>query len=214
MKIFVSCAAIALLALTGAAAEAKGCLKGAAVGGVAGHVAGHHGFVGAAAGCVIAVEIDRDLATMLRERFASEEKLVLTEGDALAGKHQLNEQLLQYIRGVGVPPTRFFLVSLRSSARARRPRHGRLLQLLMNVMPLAHPHERQEILLAPPAQFAAGALGRGAGVILEGEGRWLAVPALFFAIALAWRDSPTLNVGNWVALVIALGLAVLIAAWM
>ena len=34
-------------------ANAKGCLKGAAVGGVAGHVAGHHGYLGAAAGCVI-----------------------------------------------------------------------------------------------------------------------------------------------------------------
>jgi outer membrane lipoprotein SlyB len=34
-------------------AEAKGCLKGAAVGGTAGHFAGHHGFLGAAAGCVI-----------------------------------------------------------------------------------------------------------------------------------------------------------------
>ena len=37
---FASALAIAAL-LTGAPAEAKGCLKGAVVGGVAGHMAGH-----------------------------------------------------------------------------------------------------------------------------------------------------------------------------
>ena len=35
------------------AADAKGCIKGALVGGTAGHFAGNHGFLGAAAGCVI-----------------------------------------------------------------------------------------------------------------------------------------------------------------
>jgi hypothetical protein len=35
------------------AADAKGCIKGALVGGTAGHFAGHHGYLGAAAGCVI-----------------------------------------------------------------------------------------------------------------------------------------------------------------
>jgi hypothetical protein len=34
-------------------AHARGCLKGALVGGVAGHYMGHHGFLGAAAGCLI-----------------------------------------------------------------------------------------------------------------------------------------------------------------
>jgi hypothetical protein len=34
-------------------AQAKGCLKGAMVGGVAGHYVGHHGWLGAAAGCLI-----------------------------------------------------------------------------------------------------------------------------------------------------------------
>jgi hypothetical protein len=54
MKIFLSCAALALaIGFMSAPADAKGCLKGAAVGGVAGHVAGHHGFIGAAAGCAI-----------------------------------------------------------------------------------------------------------------------------------------------------------------
>jgi len=43
---------------------------------------------------VIAVEIDRDLAAMLRERFAGNEKFQLIEGDALAGKHHLNPELL------------------------------------------------------------------------------------------------------------------------
>jgi hypothetical protein len=54
MKNLPGCAALALaVALTGGSAQANGCVKGAAVGGAAGHVAGHHGFVGAAAGCVI-----------------------------------------------------------------------------------------------------------------------------------------------------------------
>jgi hypothetical protein len=54
MRNFLGCAALAFaIALTTASAEAKGCIKGAVVGGVAGHVAGHHGFLGAAAGCVI-----------------------------------------------------------------------------------------------------------------------------------------------------------------
>ncbi|HTO78255.1 MAG TPA: hypothetical protein VMJ31_00610 [Methylocystis sp.] len=34
-------------------AQARGCLKGALVGGIAGHYMGHHGFLGAAAGCLI-----------------------------------------------------------------------------------------------------------------------------------------------------------------
>src|SRR5205823_7348594 len=48
-------------------------------------------------------------------------------------------------------------------------------------------------------------------VVLEGEGRWLALPALFFAACLAWRDSPTLNVANACALLAAGSLAVLSA---
>jgi hypothetical protein len=54
MKNFLGCAGLpfAVILMT-APAEAKGCIKGAVVGGVAGHVAGHHGFLGAAAGCVI-----------------------------------------------------------------------------------------------------------------------------------------------------------------
>jgi 16S rRNA (adenine1518-N6/adenine1519-N6)-dimethyltransferase len=43
---------------------------------------------------VIGVEIDRDLAKMLRERFADNEKFMLIEGDALSGKHELNADLL------------------------------------------------------------------------------------------------------------------------
>lgn len=42
---------------------------------------------------VTAVEIDRDLAGLLRGRFEGNEKFALIEGDALAGKHALNEQL-------------------------------------------------------------------------------------------------------------------------
>ena len=47
---------------------------------------------------VIAVEIDRDLAGVLRERFAGNEKFRLIEGDALAGKHALNEELSASLR--------------------------------------------------------------------------------------------------------------------
>ena len=51
------------------------------------------------AGRVIAVEIDRNLATSLRARFAGERRLHLVEGDALAGKHALNPTFLAEITG-------------------------------------------------------------------------------------------------------------------
>jgi 16S rRNA (adenine1518-N6/adenine1519-N6)-dimethyltransferase len=43
---------------------------------------------------VVAVEIDRDLASVLREKFVSEPKFKLIEGDALSSKHALNEDLV------------------------------------------------------------------------------------------------------------------------
>jgi hypothetical protein len=46
------CVTVAL-SLFAVPASAKGCLKGAFVGGAVGHYAGHHGYLGAAAGCVI-----------------------------------------------------------------------------------------------------------------------------------------------------------------
>jgi 16S rRNA (adenine1518-N6/adenine1519-N6)-dimethyltransferase len=46
---------------------------------------------------VIAVEIDRDLARMLRERFAGKQRFKLIEGDALSSKHALNDELQQTI---------------------------------------------------------------------------------------------------------------------
>lgn len=55
---------------------------------------------------VIAVEIDRDLAAVLRSRHCDEPKFELIEGDALAGKHMLNPVLLGAIaaaRNVGRP---------------------------------------------------------------------------------------------------------------
>jgi hypothetical protein len=45
--------ALALIAIAGGSAEAKGCIKGAIIGGVAGHFAHHHAVAGAAAGCII-----------------------------------------------------------------------------------------------------------------------------------------------------------------
>src|SRR3954449_1835390 len=49
---------------------------------------------------VVAVEIDRDLAGLLRERFSGNDRFELIEGDALAGKHALNAELLKAIEGV------------------------------------------------------------------------------------------------------------------
>lgn len=46
---------------------------------------------------VIAVEIDRDLAKLLRERFAGEPRFRLIEGDALSSKHALNEELSRHL---------------------------------------------------------------------------------------------------------------------
>ncbi|MGA3067242.1 MAG: 16S rRNA (adenine(1518)-N(6)/adenine(1519)-N(6))-dimethyltransferase RsmA [Tepidisphaeraceae bacterium] len=46
---------------------------------------------------LLAVEIDRNLASLLRQRFAAVSNFRLIEGDALAGKHSLNAQLLQAI---------------------------------------------------------------------------------------------------------------------
>ena len=42
---------------------------------------------------VVAVEIDRDLAALLRNRLSDLEHFTLIEGDALAGKHELNAEL-------------------------------------------------------------------------------------------------------------------------
>jgi len=42
---------------------------------------------------VVVLEIDRDLAALLRKRFASRRNFRLIEGDALAGKHELNPEL-------------------------------------------------------------------------------------------------------------------------
>jgi len=53
------------------------------------------------AGRVIAVEIDRDLSTHLREAFADRANFRLIEGDALDGKHAVNAELRDAIL---VPP--------------------------------------------------------------------------------------------------------------
>lgn len=42
---------------------------------------------------VVVVEIDRDLSALLRKRFADRTNCRLIEGDALAGKHELNPEL-------------------------------------------------------------------------------------------------------------------------
>ena len=52
---------------------------------------------------VLAVEIDRDLAGLLRERFAGRAEFRLIEGDALAGKHEINAQVLEAIAAAKTP---------------------------------------------------------------------------------------------------------------
>ncbi len=56
---------------------------------------------------------------------------------------------------------------------------------------------------------AAGVLANRTGTALEGDGRWMALPALLFAAALTWRASPTLAALN----VLALGTALVVGAW-
>ncbi|HTW93767.1 MAG TPA: 16S rRNA (adenine(1518)-N(6)/adenine(1519)-N(6))-dimethyltransferase RsmA, partial [Tepidisphaeraceae bacterium] len=53
---------------------------------------------------VTAVEIDRDLAKLLRQRFADNPRFALIEGDALASKHALNDQLIAAIRAAAPAP--------------------------------------------------------------------------------------------------------------
>lgn len=55
---------------------------------------------------VIAVEIDRDLANLLRQRLAANENFQLIEGDALSSKHALNPQLDSIVRSAGSRPAR------------------------------------------------------------------------------------------------------------
>lgn len=50
------------------------------------------------AGKVVVVEIDRNLASLVRQRFESNPNFAIIEGDALAGKHQLNAQLVEAIQ--------------------------------------------------------------------------------------------------------------------
>src|SRR5436190_11684412 len=53
---------------------------------------------------VVAVEIDRDLAGLLRERFKDEPRFSLIEGDALDSKHSLNHELAAVIESSKPPP--------------------------------------------------------------------------------------------------------------
>lgn len=54
--------------------------------------------------------------------------------------------------------------------------------------------------------LAVGLLARRTRVEMEGEGRWMAFPALLFAAAMAWRGSPALIAADTLALAVALGL--------
>lgn len=50
---------------------------------------------------VVAVEIDRDLAGVLRERFGGKDNFRLIEGDALSSKHALNAELAAVVSTAG-----------------------------------------------------------------------------------------------------------------
>ena len=63
------------------------------------------------AGRVVVVEIDRDLAGLLRKTFAGRERFMLIEGDALAGKHDLNPALLEAIARARTDALRVKLVA-------------------------------------------------------------------------------------------------------
>ena len=60
---------------------------------------------------VLAVEIDRDLAGALRNRFDSNERFNLIEGDALAGKHGLNPEIASALTGSARQGSRVKLVA-------------------------------------------------------------------------------------------------------
>lgn len=53
---------------------------------------------------VIALEIDRDLVKLLKERFEANPRLEVIEGDALSGKHQLNPDLLRVVQSAARRP--------------------------------------------------------------------------------------------------------------
>ncbi len=52
---------------------------------------------------VTAVEIDRGLCRVLREELSDEHGFTLIEGDALAGKHRMNEELRAHLASAGRP---------------------------------------------------------------------------------------------------------------
>lgn len=52
----------------------------------------------ARAGRVLAVELDEDLAGLLRQRLAGEKKVTVLHGDALAGKHELSPAVLAELK--------------------------------------------------------------------------------------------------------------------
>ena len=59
--------------------------------------------------------------------------------------------------------------------------------------------------------LASRLLAGWGAVELRGEGRWLVAPMAFFGFGLVWRDSPTLDVANWLGLLVSASLAALTA---
>jgi hypothetical protein len=73
MKTLIAGLALALaFAATTVPADAKGCIKGAIVGGVAGHYAARHGWLGAAAGCLVGRHMARKHQRALENQKATQ----------------------------------------------------------------------------------------------------------------------------------------------
>jgi hypothetical protein len=81
--------------------------------------------------------------------------------------------------------------------------------IMADLLLRAEPWGLNLTLVAGLIVLAAWLLTRWGDVHLEGEGCWLVVPVVFFAVAIAWRDSATLNVANALALLTAGTLAAL-----
>jgi hypothetical protein len=81
-----------------------------------------------------------------------------------------------------------------------------ILGLLGDVLLRATPWGLNAALWIAALALSLGAITQWQAVQLTGGGRWLIGPAVLFAAGLAWRDSFTLQICNFLAVLIALAL--------